>query len=77
MSLADRLFQKARHYETLAASYAQGECMSMLLDLERLGLASSYDPRSVLASRTVRREAWGCQRTTRGLRNCALTSGYS
>jgi hypothetical protein len=33
-------------------TYAQGERMSMLLDLERRGLASSYYPRSVLASRT-------------------------
>jgi hypothetical protein len=36
-------------------TYAQGERMSMFLDLERLGLATSYYPRSVLAAR--RREA--------------------
>lgn len=36
-------------------SYAQGERMSTFLDLERLGLATSYYPKSVLAAR--RREA--------------------
>jgi len=36
-------------------SYAQGERMSAFLDLERLGLATSYYPKSVLAAR--RREA--------------------
>jgi hypothetical protein len=36
-------------------TYAQGERMSMFLDLERLGLVETYYPRSVLAAR--RREA--------------------
>jgi hypothetical protein len=36
-------------------TYAQGERMSMFLDLERLGLATTYYPGSVLAAR--RREA--------------------
>ena len=33
-------------------TYAQGERMSMFLDLERLGLATSFYPRSVLAARS-------------------------
>lgn len=36
-------------------TYAQGERLSMFLDLERLGLATSYYPKSVGATR--RREA--------------------
>jgi len=36
-------------------TYAQGERLSMFLDLERLGLAQRYYPRSVYAAR--RREA--------------------
>jgi hypothetical protein len=45
----------ARRVELGELTYAQGERMSLYLDLERLGVVSAYYPPSVLASR--KREA--------------------
>jgi hypothetical protein len=44
-----------RRVQSGALTYAQGERMSLFLDVERLGVAEGYYPRSVLASR--KREA--------------------
>jgi hypothetical protein len=64
----------AEHVSAGRMSYSQGERMCTFLDLERLGLVTSYYPKSVLAARRREARLLGWHQTTPACLTSMLSS---
>ena len=64
----------AEHVSAGRMSYSQGERTCTFLDLERLGLVTSYYPKSVLAARRREARLLGWHQTTPACLTSMLSS---